>query len=178
MGEPDLLFATRNSFYIGAYQAAIAEASDLEGLSSDAKVERDSYVYRSYVELGSFEVLQQALCIVVCKCEAPSLRLSALQPAINEVDESSPQTLQAVKLLAQYQGQKTSKVCRWLECTVVCAHSRRMQDAVLATLESWLQDPSTSKNATTLLVAGSILACEGDISAALKACHGSSSLET
>lgn len=57
MAEPDLLFTVRNSFYLGAYQSAIAEASDLEGLSELERVERDSYVYRSYIELGSYEVL-------------------------------------------------------------------------------------------------------------------------
>ena len=56
MAEPDLLFAVRNHFYLGAYQAAIAEAADLEGLSETEKVERDCYVYRSYIELGSYEV--------------------------------------------------------------------------------------------------------------------------
>jgi coatomer protein complex subunit epsilon len=56
MSEPDLLFAVRNYFYLGAYQAAIAEASDLEGLTEAQKVERDCYVYRSYIELGSYEV--------------------------------------------------------------------------------------------------------------------------
>ena len=55
MSEPDLLFAVRNSFYLGAYQSAIAEASDLEGLSEAEKVERDCYVYRAYIELGSYE---------------------------------------------------------------------------------------------------------------------------
>ena len=56
MSEPDLLFSLRNHFYLGAYQAAIAEASDLEGLSEAEKIERDSFVYRSYIELGSYEV--------------------------------------------------------------------------------------------------------------------------
>ena len=56
MSEPDLLFTVRNSFYLGAFQAAIAEASDLEGLSDAAKVERDSFVYRSYIEQGIYEV--------------------------------------------------------------------------------------------------------------------------
>lgn len=56
MAEPDLLFTVRNSFYLGAFQSAIAEASDLEGLSDLEKVERDCYVYRSYIELGSYEV--------------------------------------------------------------------------------------------------------------------------
>ncbi len=56
MSEPDLLFSLRNHFYLGAYQAAIAEASDLEGLAEAEKIERDCYVYRSYIELGSYEV--------------------------------------------------------------------------------------------------------------------------
>lgn len=56
MSEPDLLFTVRNNFYLGAYQSAIAEASDLEGLGDAQKTERDVYVYRSYIELGSFEV--------------------------------------------------------------------------------------------------------------------------
>ena len=56
MSEPDLLFSVRNNFYLGAFQAAIAEASDLEGLSDAEKVERDCYIYRAYIELGSYEV--------------------------------------------------------------------------------------------------------------------------
>lgn len=56
MAEPDLLFTVRNNFYLGAFQSAIAEASDLEGLSDAERIERDCFVYRSYIELGSFEV--------------------------------------------------------------------------------------------------------------------------
>ena len=56
MAESDLLFAVRNHFYLGGYQTAIAEAAHLEGLSETEKVERDCYVYRSYIELGSYEV--------------------------------------------------------------------------------------------------------------------------
>ena len=56
MAEPDLLFTVRNNFYLGAYQAAIAEAADLERLSDADATQRDCYVYRSYIELGSYEV--------------------------------------------------------------------------------------------------------------------------
>jgi hypothetical protein len=52
----DLLWTTRNAFYVGAYQAAIAEAADLDGLGDADKLERDVFVYRAYVELGSYEV--------------------------------------------------------------------------------------------------------------------------
>ena len=56
MSGPDLLFTLRNNFYLGAYQAAIAEAADLERLSEADSTERDCFVYRSYIELGSYEV--------------------------------------------------------------------------------------------------------------------------
>lgn len=52
----DLLWTTRNAFYVGAHQAAIAEAADLDGLGPADKLERDVFVYRAYVELGSYEV--------------------------------------------------------------------------------------------------------------------------
>ena len=54
--DADLLWTTRNAFYVGAHAAAIAEAADLEGLGPAACVERDTYVARCYVELGSYEV--------------------------------------------------------------------------------------------------------------------------
>lgn len=131
MAEPDLLFPVRNHFYLGAYQAAIAEASDLEGLADAEKVERDCYVYRSYIELGSYEVTfisfsYKATTSMLCPrddiaftcwnsidVKFPS-RFNAgvlcLQLVINEVTDSSPQALQAVKLLALYLGKKTPKV--------------------------------------------------------------------
>jgi coatomer protein complex subunit epsilon len=81
----DTLFPVRNSFYLGAYQAAIAEAADLDTLSEREKIERDVFVYRSYIELGSYELV------------------------ISEVTPSSSQALQAVKLLAQYASSKLQK---------------------------------------------------------------------
>jgi len=69
--EPDLLFTVRNNFYLGSYQHAISEASDLEGLTEQEKVDRDLFVYRSYIELGSFEV---------SACKSCSNAFSHLQP--------------------------------------------------------------------------------------------------
>ena len=57
--DADLLWTTRNAFYVGAHAAAIAEAADLEGLGPAACVERDTYVMRCYVELGSYEVRER-----------------------------------------------------------------------------------------------------------------------
>jgi len=74
----DALYAVHNAFYLGAYQTAISEASQLTGLSDAQKLERDVFVYRSYMELGSYELI------------------------FSEVDDSSPLPLQAVKTLASY----------------------------------------------------------------------------
>ncbi|XP_006356904.1 coatomer subunit epsilon-1-like isoform X2 [Solanum tuberosum] len=81
---PDPLFGLRNNFYIGAYQAAINN-SDVPNLSADDAVERDTLVYRSYIALGSYQLV------------------------INEIDDSAATPLQAVKLLALYLSSPDNK---------------------------------------------------------------------
>ena len=56
----DVLFSVRNLFYLGSYQGAINEAQDIEGLSDTESVERDVFVYRSYIALGSAQVRRLA----------------------------------------------------------------------------------------------------------------------
>ena len=75
MADPDLLFNVRNNFYLGSYQHAISEASDLESLVEQEKVERDLFVYRSYIELGSYEVN-------ISHMFAPYIILSPPPPAV------------------------------------------------------------------------------------------------
>ncbi|KAJ4836078.1 hypothetical protein Tsubulata_010702, partial [Turnera subulata] len=77
MAAPDRLFNLRNNFYLGAYQAAI-NSSDIPNLPLEEAVERDSLVHRSYIALGSYQLV------------------------ISEIDDSAPTPLQAVKLLALY----------------------------------------------------------------------------
>ncbi|KAK9267864.1 hypothetical protein L1049_010301 [Liquidambar formosana] len=84
MAAPDLLFNLRNNFYLGAYQAAINN-SDVPNLSQDDSIERDCLVYRSYIALGSFQLV------------------------INEIDSSAATPLQAVKLLALYLSSPDNK---------------------------------------------------------------------
>ena len=62
--DTDILFSVRNNFYLGAFEAAIAEAADLDVLSESQKDERDVFVYRSYIELGSYEVSILPACLV------------------------------------------------------------------------------------------------------------------
>jgi len=72
------LFQVYNSFHLGAYQVAINEASDLLDLSPSESVEKDCYVYRSYIALGSYQLV------------------------MDEIPDDSPSALQAVKSLATY----------------------------------------------------------------------------
>lgn len=108
MATPDLLFGLRNSFYLGAYQAAINN-SDVPNLPPEEAVERDSLVYRSYIALGSYQVLIPFVFFgigdLVSRLSFALLDLIlvfVLQLVINEIDSSAPTALQAVKLLALY----------------------------------------------------------------------------
>jgi hypothetical protein len=56
MADRDILFGIKNNFYIGAYNNAINEASDLGGLSDAEQTEKDVFVYRSYIAIGSHDV--------------------------------------------------------------------------------------------------------------------------
>lgn len=85
MNDRDVLFAVRNNFYLGAYQAVINEAADLDNLGDNERTERDVFIYRSYIALGSYDLV------------------------ISEIHDSSPMALQAVKLLAQYLANKLPK---------------------------------------------------------------------
>lgn len=85
MADRDVLFTVRNNFFLGAYQAVINEASDMEDLSDSDQTEKDCFLYRSYIALGSYDLV------------------------IKEISDSSPMALQAVKLLAQYLSSRLSK---------------------------------------------------------------------
>jgi len=85
MADRDILFAVKNNFYLGAYNNAINEASDLEGLSEAEQLEKDAFVYRSYIGLGSYDLV------------------------ISEITDSAAMGLLAVKLLAQYLGGRVAK---------------------------------------------------------------------
>jgi len=75
------LFEVKNYFLLGNYQAAINEGSSLpsDSLQDADRVERDVYVYRSYIAQRKYQIV------------------------LDEINGSAPPTaLQAVKLLASY----------------------------------------------------------------------------
>ncbi|PSC75635.1 coatomer subunit epsilon-1-like [Micractinium conductrix] len=90
----DALFALRTAYHTGAFQACISLGATLVGLSEADRIERDCYVMRSYVELGSHELV------------------------LSEVGPSSPAALQAVRALALHaKGQRAEAldaVAGWL----------------------------------------------------------------
>ena len=47
--DPDELYTLRNLFWLGSFQQAINEGGRLNRLSDELKIERDEFVYRSYV---------------------------------------------------------------------------------------------------------------------------------
>lgn len=59
----DPLFSVRNAFYIGAYNTAANEALNLNSLSDKDAVERDCFIYRSYIAMGSYEVRLVVWCV-------------------------------------------------------------------------------------------------------------------
>jgi coatomer subunit epsilon len=106
MGDQDPLFALRNKFHFGAYQIVANEASNLDRLSPAEQIERDVLIYRSYVALGSYDVIHLAYSAMMLAVTDDR----TLQLVIAEVSESSPMALQAVKLLAEYLCSKKDKV--------------------------------------------------------------------
>lgn len=52
----DKLFAIRNNFYLGGFQHCISECSQATGLTDSERIERDVFLYRSYIELGTYDV--------------------------------------------------------------------------------------------------------------------------
>jgi len=80
------LFELKNYFILGNYQAAVNEGSALSSVEDSDKVERDVYVYRSYIAQGKYRLVLEEI-----------------------KDPRAPTGLQAVKLLANYLGNEDTK---------------------------------------------------------------------
>lgn len=79
MDEESILFGLRNLFTVGNYQTVINEVSSSNGLfSTDAKLEAQTYLYRSYVAQGKYNLV------------------------INDIGNSTEPSLKAIQLLASY----------------------------------------------------------------------------
>lgn len=72
------LFEIKNNFIIGNYQAAINIASSLKITNENEKLERDIYLYRSYIAQKEYKIV------------------------LEEIKNNSPNELIALRLLASY----------------------------------------------------------------------------
>lgn len=168
MASPDPLFSVRNNFYLGAYQTAISDASSLTGLSEDQKLERDTFVYRSYVELGSYEVRGPA---IPFPCAPLSPSFSQPHPSrppptvrpqmvLSEIPTDAPPPLAAVRQLASYHKAGPSP-------------SSPVPDA----LEAGLSDGALSSDPTYLYVTALVRFLRGDAAGALRLAGPARTLE-
>ncbi|CAK1542020.1 unnamed protein product [Leptosia nina] len=78
--EVDELFDVKNAFYVGNYQQAINEAQNVNPSSPLIALQRDAFLYRSYIAQGNFRIVLQEL-----KTADPML-----QPLKTLVDYLSP----------------------------------------------------------------------------------------
>ncbi|XP_047506201.1 coatomer subunit epsilon [Pieris napi] len=78
--DVDKLFHVKNAFYVGNYQQAINDAQHVVGSSPLVTLERDAFLYRSYIAQGNYRIVLQEL-----KTADP-----LLQPLKTLVDYLSP----------------------------------------------------------------------------------------
>lgn len=188
MGDP--LFGLRNSFHIGAFQTAISEASQLTGLSEAEKIERDVFVYRSYIELGSYEVRRRGLSGVRRVAATDNGLPAAGRPHHRHAATAShpspclllcpkhcltpPHACRLQLVMSEISGASPMSL---QAVKALALYMKDQREAALEAAASWLTDPAAASNSTVLLVAGMLYALEENYVEALKACHTGGSLE-
>ena len=101
----DALFPVYNNFFIGNYQVCINEAYELSHLSGSDATERDCYLYRSHIALGSCQLV------------------------IDEIQDDAATALLAVRCLAVYKSRELEReqcvatVTEWLADDIVKANA-------------------------------------------------------
>ncbi|VVC92041.1 unnamed protein product [Leptidea sinapis] len=78
--DVDELFDVKNAFYVGNYQQAINEAQNANASHPQVALQRDTFMYRSYIAQGNYRIVLQEL-----KTADP-----LLQPLKSLVDYLSP----------------------------------------------------------------------------------------
>ncbi|XP_062516839.1 coatomer subunit epsilon-like [Corticium candelabrum] len=131
----DELFGIKTAFYIGNYQQCIKEAQALSPSRADLSASRDVFLYRSYIAQRKYGVV------------------------LDEVTNSSPGELQAVRTLADY---------------LQNGHKR---DGIIADVDSKLNSGVDASNNTFFLIAATIFYNEQNYDSALRCLHQTEDLE-
>jgi coatomer protein complex subunit epsilon len=121
MMDPDELYTLRNQFWLGNYQQAVNEGNSLTRLPTGLQVEKQEYMYRSFLALGQFDVVDGEI----------------------QDGDASPLSLRAVKVLSAYLQGNTdgalAQVNAWgsesnptveLVCSLVHMHEGNIKDAM------------------------------------------------
>jgi len=131
------LFDLKNNFFLGNYQGAINEGLAIQSsrLKDNDKVDRDIYMYRSYIAQGKYQIV------------------------LDEIKDSAPPALQAVKLLATFISKEEQR------------------DIALVTLKEWLSDGVAANNPVLQIIAASIYFSDGNYEGAMRCVYQSNTLE-
>jgi tetratricopeptide (TPR) repeat protein len=119
-------------FWLGNYQQAINEAGTLSRCPAALKDEKEEFVYRSYLALGQYDIV------------------------LNEVKESAPIGIRAIKVLAAYMANPGSP------------------EAAQIQIQEWI---SESENASLALVSAILYTMEDNTKEAIKALRYARTME-
>eukprot|EP00172_Hildenbrandia_rubra_P003486 Plantae.Rhodophyta-Hildenbrandia_rubra.ctg5634.p1 GENE.Plantae.Rhodophyta-Hildenbrandia_rubra.ctg5634~~Plantae.Rhodophyta-Hildenbrandia_rubra.ctg5634.p1 ORF type:complete len:292 (-),score=76.85 Plantae.Rhodophyta-Hildenbrandia_rubra.ctg5634:437-1312(-) len=131
----DELFELRNYFYLGNYSAAVTEGDTVSLDTGKDRIERDVIMARIQIARGEHSKV------------------------LTSVTDDSPTALQAVRLLAKYNNDNSSK------------------DEVLSALTNLLEDDVSKDNATVLTIGAIIYAAVEDYDNALRTAAKGNDLE-
>ncbi|KAJ6218679.1 hypothetical protein RDWZM_004491 [Blomia tropicalis] len=132
---PDILFDIKNAFYLGNWQQCLNEVQKCKVANDEEKLESDIFMYRAYIAQKKYGLV------------------------LNEINSSKPESLQSVKLFAQYLSQSS-------------ASSRSsIVEQIDSNLDQYTNDPISS------LMAATIYYYEQNFDTALKVLNNFSHIE-
>lgn len=134
-GGVDVLFEVRNAFFLGNFQFCITEAQKVKPPSAAVAMERDVLMYRSYIAQRQYAVV------------------------LDEVKNSSPTELQAVRMLAEY------------------LQSPAKRDSIVSSIDKKLTSGMEANNDTFILMAASIYLHQQQYDSCLRVLNQSDSIE-